>query len=135
MADATYDAIIVGGGNKGLNLAMYLTKYAGMEVAVFERKHEAGGGWCSEEGVAPGFLADHHASGVGALYTIPLERDFPEWMELGGGYNDVKIGGGAIFKEDNSCIVTYNRIADPSGERTAESIAKFSQKDAGHVGQ
>lgn len=130
MSDATYDAVIIGGGNKGLNLAMYLVKYGGMDVAIFERKHEAGGSWCSDEGVAPGFIADYHASGVGALYQVPTERDFPEWKEFGGGYNEVKIGGGAIFKEDDSCIVTYNRVADPSGERTAESIARFSQKDA-----
>ena len=30
MADATYDAIIVGGGNKALVTAIYLAKYAGM---------------------------------------------------------------------------------------------------------
>ena len=30
MSDLTYDAVICGGGNKALMLAMYLTKYAGM---------------------------------------------------------------------------------------------------------
>ena len=43
MADLTFDAVIVGGGNKGLMLAMYLMKYAGMSVGIFERRHEIGG--------------------------------------------------------------------------------------------
>ena len=47
MADKTYDAVIVGGGNKGLLLAMYLVKYGGLSVGVFERRHEIGG-CCAE---------------------------------------------------------------------------------------
>ena len=43
MADATFDAVICGGGNKSLMLAMYLTRYAGMSVGIFERRHEIGG--------------------------------------------------------------------------------------------
>ena len=36
MADATYDAVVIGAGNKGLILAMYLARYGGMDVALFE---------------------------------------------------------------------------------------------------
>jgi phytoene dehydrogenase-like protein len=43
MADVAYDAVIVGGGNKAVLLAMYLQKYGGMNVGVFERRHEIGG--------------------------------------------------------------------------------------------
>jgi ribulose 1,5-bisphosphate synthetase/thiazole synthase len=43
MSDLTYDAVICGGGNKALMLAMYLTKYAGMSCGIFERRHEIGG--------------------------------------------------------------------------------------------
>ena len=43
MPDETFDAVVVGGGNKGLFLAMYLAKYAGMSVGIFERRHEIGG--------------------------------------------------------------------------------------------
>jgi phytoene dehydrogenase-like protein len=130
MADATHDAIIIGAGNKGLILAMYLTKYAGMDVALFERRHEAGGGWATDEGPAPGFLADYHSSAVGSMHTMSTERDFPEWVELGGKINEVEIGCGAIFKDDDSCLITYNRRVDPNQERTAQSIAQFSQHDA-----
>ena len=47
MADQTYDAVIVGGGNKALLIALYLIKYAGMSVGIFERMHEIGGCLCT----------------------------------------------------------------------------------------
>ncbi len=130
MADATYDAIIVGGGNKGLVSAMYLAKYGGMDIAVFEGRHEAGGGWCTDEGPAPGFLADYHATAFGPTYHITVEWDFPDWVELGGKYIPIDVGQGAIFKEDDSSIVTYTHKADPNYERAAKSIAKHSERDA-----
>ncbi len=130
MADATYDAIVIGGGNKGLVVAMYLAKYGGMDVAIFESRHEAGGGWCTDEGAAPGFLADYHATGTFPFYTTPLEWDFPEWRELSGGYIPVKYGAGAVFQEDDSCIVTYHRQADPEYKLTMESIGRHSKRDA-----
>ena len=43
MADLAFDAVIVGGGNKGLLPAMYLMKYGGMSVGIFERMHGIGG--------------------------------------------------------------------------------------------
>ena len=130
MADATYDAVIIGGGNKGLVLAMYLAKYGGMSVGVFEKRHEAGGGWSTEEGAVPGFLADYHAHGTGSVYTVVIERDFPEWNDTGVKYIECPIGGAAIFKDDGSCIVTYNRLADPTHEKTVKSIALHSKRDA-----
>ncbi|MGQ9573590.1 MAG: NAD(P)-binding protein, partial [Dehalococcoidia bacterium] len=41
MADASYDAVIVGASHNALTLAAYLAR-AGMSVAVFERRHEDG---------------------------------------------------------------------------------------------
>ena len=55
MADASYDVVMVGGGNKGLVAAMYLTKYGGMSVGIFEDRPELGGSWDTQEAVAPGF--------------------------------------------------------------------------------
>ena len=77
MADKTFDVIIVGGGNKGLVAGMYLQKYGGLSVGIFEKRHELGGGWCSEESPAPGFIADHHATDTCWAYTEILEQDFP----------------------------------------------------------
>lgn len=130
MADASFDAVIIGGGNKGLVLAMYLAKYGGMSVGVFEKRHEAGGGWSTEEAAVPGFLADTHAHGLGSIYTQVLDRDFPEWVDMGAKYIEAPIGSGAIFKEDDSCIVTYGKLADPTQEKTFESIAMHSKRDA-----
>ncbi len=130
MADASYDAVIIGGGNKALITAMYLAKYGGMEVALFESKHEAGGGWCSDEGAAPGFVADYHCTSVGTRYQDVTELDFPEWRELHGGYTRSRAATGSIFKEDDSCIVISHIDDDPTQERSAKSIARFSEKDA-----
>lgn len=44
MADAKYEAIFVGGGNKAPVTAMYLARYGGMKIGIFERRHEMGGG-------------------------------------------------------------------------------------------
>ena len=132
MADETYDAVVIGGGAKGLITAMYLAKYGGMDVAIFERRHEAGGGWCTDEMAAPGFLADYHCNAVRPHYHLPTERDFPEWT---GEYRqmtkhiDGHLGIGAIFKEDHSSIIAYGLKDDPTQERTAKSISKFSPRD------
>ena len=55
MADETFDAVVIGGGSKGLVTALYLQSYGGMKVGIFERMHELGGSWCSLERLAPGF--------------------------------------------------------------------------------
>ena len=133
MADKTYDAVIIGGGAKGLITGMYLAKYGGMEVAIFDQKHEMGGGWCSDEGSVPGFVFDYHCVGVRPYYHFATERDFPEWKEEYGHMTrmvDVKTGLAGIFKEDQSSLITYNLLEDPTQDRTAKSIARFSQKDA-----
>jgi L-2-hydroxyglutarate oxidase LhgO len=43
MSDEKSDAVIIGGGTKALFLGMYLMKYGGMSVGIFERRHEIGG--------------------------------------------------------------------------------------------
>ncbi len=130
MSDASYDAVIIGAGNKGLILAMYLARYGGMTVGIFEKRHEAGGGWSTEEGAVPGFQADYHATEVGAAYHATTVRDFPEWRGLGGELTTPKVASAGVFREDDSSIVIYSRTVDPDGELTAKSIANFSEKDA-----
>ena len=72
MPDDAFDAVIVGGGNKALFLAMYLTKYGGMSVGIFERRHELGGCLCTEEIAAPGFRGNDHANIILPFYWTPV---------------------------------------------------------------
>jgi phytoene dehydrogenase-like protein len=131
MADAKYDVVLIGGGNKGLVLAMYLAKYGGMKVGIFEKNNELGGGWGSAELPLPGFLHDTYSSAhVGDYYHGPLWEDFPDWEEKGAKYVAPRVATGSIFNEDHSCLLIYNEKADPDQEQTAREIARFSERDA-----
>ena len=133
MADAKYDAIVIGGGNKGLATAMYLTKYGGMKTAIFEIRHEAGGGWSSEETAAPGFVVNTHSTSHSTWYYELIWEDFPDFKEKGGELLFYKGGTGMVFKEDDTCLVMYTSAHDPTWEKTAQNVARFSQKDADTV--
>jgi phytoene dehydrogenase-like protein len=39
MADKEYDVVFVGGGQKAIVAAMYLTKYGHLKVGLFEERH------------------------------------------------------------------------------------------------
>lgn len=132
MSDAKFDAILIGGGNKALVLAMYLAKYGGMKIGIFEARHELGGGWSSAELPLPGFVHDTHSScHYGKYYHGPVWDDFPDWEEKGARYVlPPKTAKGLIFSEDHSCLVFYNEMFDPTQERTAQEIARFSLRDA-----
>ena len=131
MADLSFDVVIIGGGNKGLVTAMYLTKYGKMNVGIFEDRHELGGGWCQEEPV-PGFIANPCSMDHASFYHIPVYWDFPEWETYGAKYAYTEITTGCIFIEDDSCLLQYAAFddVDPTQERTAKEIARFSEKDA-----
>ena len=128
MPDASYDAIIIGGGSKGLACAMYLQRYGGMSVGIFDRRHEIGGGWATEEAAAPGFLSNTHAQMIYAPHYLALERDFPEFD--GADLAQYKAVNSAIFLDKQDCLVTYSLGHDPTQEKTAKEIARFSEKDA-----
>jgi phytoene dehydrogenase-like protein len=130
MADLTFDAVVCGGGNKGLMLAMYLGKYAGMSVGIFERRHEIGGGLATEETAAPGFRGNTHANIILPWYYAPLWRDFPEFWNYGGQYDQYLVSDGAAFRNNDTCLAIYSMKDDPTQEKTAREIARFSKKDA-----
>ena len=129
MADMSFDAVIVGGGNKGLVTAMYLTKFGGLSVGIFDARHELGGGWSSEE-MAPGFIANTHSTYHCGFYHLPVYEDIPEFREYGARYAPSDVAHGVIFAEDDSCLLSYDRWSDPTQEKTAKEIARFSPKDA-----
>jgi beta-carotene ketolase (CrtO type) len=131
MADAAYDAVIVGGGTKGIVTALYLAKYGGMSVGIFEERPELCSGLSSEQAVVPGFVGDHHATSMGHWYFVPLKEDFPNFERNGGQVVQCEATFGGIAVEDQSCWVIYNNDVDPNRERTAKSLAQFSsERDA-----
>ncbi|MBW1945020.1 MAG: NAD(P)/FAD-dependent oxidoreductase, partial [Deltaproteobacteria bacterium] len=131
MADKTFDVVIAGGGNKALVTAMYLTKYGGLKVGIFEDGHEVGGGWSSEEPVG-GYIANTCSTEHTALYHTLVLEDFPEFEDYGARFSYTGVSLGDIFEEDNSCVLVYNCFddVDPTQEKTAQQIARFSEKDA-----
>jgi beta-carotene ketolase (CrtO type) len=130
MADATFDAVIVGGGNKGLFLALYLMKYGGMSVGIFERRHEIGGCLCTEEIAAPGFRGNDHANIILPFYWTPLYRDFPDFWDFGAQWDQHLCSDGFVFRNNETALAIYSDKHDPTWERTAKEIARFSEKDA-----
>jgi beta-carotene ketolase (CrtO type) len=130
MPDETFDAVIVGGGNKALFLAMYLIKYGNMSVGIFERRHEIGGCLATEEIAAPGFRGNTHASIQLPFYYVPLWRDFPEFWDYGAKLEQHMCSDGAVFRKDQTCLAIYSEKYDMDQTRTAKEIARFSQKDA-----
>ena len=130
MADETFDAVIVGGGNKAVLLAMYLVRYAGMSVGIFERRHEIGGCCATEESAAPGFRGNTHANIILPWYYAPLYRDFPDFWEYGAQLDQHICGSGAVFNKEQDYIAVYSQKHDPTQERTAKEIERWSQRDA-----
>ena len=130
MADESFDAVIVGGGTKALFLAMYLAKYGGMSVGIFERRHEIGGCLATEETSAPGFRGNTHATIILPWYYAPLWRDFPELWDYGAQIDQYTCSNGGIFRKNETCLGIYSEKHDPTQERTAKEIARFSERDA-----
>jgi len=74
MGDASYDAIVVGGGHHGLIIACYLQR-AGMKTAIFELQPILGGSVTSAEGPMPGFTFNPSANWT-RFYGHPAYKDF-----------------------------------------------------------
>lgn len=130
MADETFDAVIIGGGNKALFVAMYLIKYANMSVGIFERRHEIGGCLATEEIAAPGFRGNTHATIQLPFYYLPLWRDWPEFWDYGCQMDQHICGSGASFIKEQNCLGIYSEMYDMDQTRTAKEIERFSKKDA-----
>lgn len=133
MADATFDAVVIGGGLKALVTSMYLTKYGGMSVGIFERRHEIGGGQAFSDAAAPGFVGDPHCTNVNCLfYYSPIQADFPDYEDKGLRLQHHKAAIGGITKEHaDKCCVVYNIHEDPTQEKTAKEIARYAtERDA-----
>ncbi|KUO78778.1 MAG: hypothetical protein APF81_26350 [Desulfosporosinus sp. BRH_c37] len=137
MADASYDAILVGGGHHATIIACYLQK-AGLKTAVFERQHEIGGGACGEDLPLPGFIQNPCAHWT-RFWAHPAYKDF-NLKDYGLKYVFPEQNEGIIW-DDGTAFVGYSclRVDPETGkeyfsqlhfDKTYNEIAKFSQRDA-----
>lgn len=118
----TYDSIIIGAGHNGLICACYLAK-AGLKVLVLERRPVVGGAVCTEE-IVPGYKFD-----VGSSAHI-MFRSTTIMQELGladHGLEYIEMDPWAFHPVagEGKGISFYRDL-----ERTCESIAQVSRKDA-----
>lgn len=121
----SYDAILVGAGHNTLTTAAYLAK-SGMSVCVLEKNDIVGGGVVSREVTAPGFKHDTHATGMILIMANPMIKD--DELELQSKFGlqfDNPDGTYVSMFDDETWMGTFVGL-----DKTCESIAKFSQKDA-----
>lgn len=120
-----YDGIIIGAGPNGLITAAYLAK-AGQKILLLERRFEMGGGLCSEQITIPSFIHNTHAIYMPMVDYAPFFHDFRTEMEevydLKFVYPDPVM---SLSYRDGRTLSIYQDV-----ERTARSIAQFSEKDA-----
>ncbi len=120
----SFDIVVVGGGSNSLSAAAYMAK-AGKSVLVLEKNAYCGGGAVSRE-IAPGFIHDPHATGLMTCMVSPaLAKDELELKSrFGLRFAEWDAAFTTLF-DDGSVLATYQSL-----DRTCESIAKFSAKDA-----
>src|SRR5438034_6559302 len=118
-----YDGIILGAGHNSLVLQAYLGK-AGLRVLCLEPRDVAGGGLATmEDPRHPGFFHNTHSFFHRGLNRMPWYRD----LELE--------RHGAVYLEPEfnvALILKSGQVLEwwTSFEKTAESFARFSRRDA-----
>ena len=123
-----YDAIIIGGGHMGLTLGAYLQR-AGMQTAIFERRHEEGSAIFTSECTAPGFLHNLHAQYMEFIDWMPIYYDF-NLEQLGARCIYPHAQSGIAFSDGRPPIVIYSREHPENIDKTYKSIAQYSKQDA-----
>jgi phytoene dehydrogenase-like protein len=121
-AESEWDAVIIGAGPNGLITAAYLAR-AGLKVALVERRYEIGGGLATEEILFPGFYSNIHAVYHMMVDYMPVLKDF-DLRRQGLVWIKPNLQTSMVFEDGRSLLLT-RMIED-----TADSIHKFSQKDA-----
>ena len=116
------DVLVIGSGHNGLIVANYLAK-AGLKVLILERRLEAGGGLSTEEITVSGFLHNLHSYFHDTINIMPAFRDLP-FEEFNARYYRPPVQMGTILPDGRALFMYDDR------EKTIESIARFSEKDA-----
>lgn len=120
---AKWDGIVIGAGPNGLVTAAYLAK-AGLKISVLERRFELGGGLCSEQVTLPGFVHNTHAVYHPMVDYAPIFDD----LELLKRFNVKFIHPPLVMAMPLLNGGSLGIFSDLN--KTCESIAKFSKKDA-----
>lgn len=118
----TYDVIIIGAGHNGLTLGSYLAR-SGLDVLVLERRHEEGGGLCTEELTLAGFLHNVHANYHTFVDMAPPVRDL-DVRGHGIEYVRPEVQMASIY-DDGTALTIHTDM-----QKTLASMARFSEKDA-----
>lgn len=120
---ADYDVIIIGAGPNGLTAGAYLAK-AGLKVLLLERRIEVGGGLATEEITTGGFAHNTHSIFHMMVDYSPVYSDLNLERDYGCHYIYPPLQFALPFPDGRAlCLYT-----DP--ERTCQSIAQFSARDA-----
>ncbi|QQS24374.1 MAG: NAD(P)/FAD-dependent oxidoreductase [Actinomycetota bacterium] len=118
----TCDVIVIGAGHNGLTLGAYLAR-SGLDVLVLERRHEEGGGLCTEELTGAGFLHNIHANYHTFVDLAPPVRDL-DVRGHGVEYVRPEVQMASIF-DDGTALTVHTDL-----EKTIASMARFSERDA-----
>jgi len=120
-----HEVVIIGGGHNGLTVASYLAR-AGVDVCLLEALPYTGGGVISPRTVAPGFKMDICSIWHGFIQANPLilHDELELQSKFGLRYLTSENQFSVLFPDD-SHINLYRDV-----DRTCQSIAKFSEKDA-----
>jgi len=103
MADASFDAVVIGGGQQGLVISNYLA-LNGMTVGLFEQRNELGGCAATDPSPAPGFIGNPHAEHLG-FWNSPCNQDF-KLHEKGLNFIFPEVMASMAFANEK-CLVFY----------------------------
>ena len=121
--ETNYDVIIIGGGPNGLTTACYLSK-ARQKVLLLEKRYELGGGLATEEITLPDYFHNTHAIYHLMADYAPTIKDFELETKYDLEYIHPELEW-AMPLSDGKSLCIYRDL-----EKTCQSIAQFSQKDA-----
>ena len=119
-----FDIVIAGAGHNSLTTAAYLGK-AGYSCLILEARHVIGGDTMTEELTLPGFMHDTCSTTHAIFMQSPIwsNQELP-LAEYGLEYIKADPASHVVFP-DGTSITQWIDI-----DRTCESIARFSRKDA-----
>jgi phytoene desaturase len=118
-----YDIAVIGGGHNGLVCACYLAR-AGLSVVVLERRRVVGGAVCTEDDLIPGYKIDTGSSAHIMIHLTPVVAEL-ELEKFGLEYLECDPFAFAPLPGGEGAIYFWRDV-----ERTCESIARVSPKDA-----